>query len=68
MSLRSLREERALSQQDLADAARVSKTTIVNLELGRARAHPSTIRKLAAALQVEVRDLVRTLRPEPTPD
>jgi DNA-binding XRE family transcriptional regulator len=66
MGLRELREERALSQQDLANAAGVSKTTIVNLEAGRGRAMPSTVRKLAAALDVDVRELVRILRsPEP---
>lgn len=68
MGLRELREERALSQQDLAAAAGVSKTTIVNLEAGRGRAMPSTVRKLAAALEFDVRELVKVIRQPASPD
>ena len=62
MGLRELRQEVALSQQELAEKAGVSKTTIVNLEAGRAAPFPTTIRKLATALQVDTRTLVRALR------
>jgi transcriptional regulator with XRE-family HTH domain len=50
--LRLLRERRLLSQRDLAALAGVSQTTIVNIESGRNRPHPSTLRRLAVALDV----------------
>jgi transcriptional regulator with XRE-family HTH domain len=65
MGLRDLRDERSLSQQELATAAQVSKATIVNLEAGRiARPYPSTVRKLAAALGLPPRELLRHVRPD----
>ena len=51
--LRALREERALSQRDLATAAGVTQQTIVRAEQGAQEPTPSTIRKLAAALRVK---------------
>jgi DNA-binding XRE family transcriptional regulator len=62
VGLRELRAEHVLSQQDLADRARVSKTTIVQIEAGRIRPHPSTVRKLAAALGLPARELRDQLR------
>jgi DNA-binding XRE family transcriptional regulator len=56
--LKVLRNRAVLSQQDLADRAGVAKRTIVNLEVGRTTAHPSTVRKLADALGVEPTALV----------
>lgn len=56
--LRQLRERRFLSQRDLAALAGVSQTTIVNIESGRNRPHPSTLRRLAAALEVGPEALV----------
>ena len=67
MGLRDLRDERALSQQELATSAQVSKTTIVNIEAGRRRPHPSTARKLAAALGLPPREVLRQLRAEGGP-
>jgi len=53
-TLRELRERKFLSQQDLADASGVARSTIWELEGGRARPrHWKTIRKLAKALGVE---------------
>jgi DNA-binding XRE family transcriptional regulator len=63
MGLRDLRDDRALSQQELATRAGVSKTTIVHIEAGRIRPHPSTVRKLAAALELPLRQAMRQLRP-----
>lgn len=54
-----LREDRVLSQRDLARMAGLSQGTVWRLENGFAEAYPSTIRKLAEALGVEPRDLVR---------
>ena len=62
MGLRDLRLEAALTQLELAQRAGVSKTTIVNIEAGRIEPHPPTVRKLAQALGVEPRVLVRSLR------
>jgi ribosome-binding protein aMBF1 (putative translation factor) len=57
--LRRLRAERALSLRALAQMSGVSYDTINKLELGRRPAHASTIRKLANALGVEPRELMK---------
>jgi transcriptional regulator with XRE-family HTH domain len=57
--LRRLREEAALSQRDLARLAGVARTTIFDLERGASAARPSTIRKLARALNCTPRELLR---------
>jgi transcriptional regulator with XRE-family HTH domain len=57
--LRHLRVERALSQQDLERATGIAQSTISNLELGNRPARLSTIRKLAEALGVEPRELMK---------
>jgi transcriptional regulator with XRE-family HTH domain len=56
--LRRLREERALSQEDLADLAGVGKNTVNRIEKNRTKPHMTTIRKLADALEVDPRKLV----------
>ena len=53
MGLRELRLERVLSQRELAEQAGVSPKTVLDVETGRIRPHPATLRKLAAALGVE---------------
>ena len=58
--LRTLRTEHVLTLRELADAAGVSKDTIWRLENGHSEAHPSTIRKLAKALDVQPKELVRS--------
>lgn len=62
VGLRELREERLLSQQELATRAGVSKTTIVNIETGKIRPHPATLRKLAETLNVDPASLAEHLR------
>lgn len=57
--LKELREEQVLSLRDLEDISGVSYNTIWRLEDGRQGAHPKTIRKLAAALGVEPRELIK---------
>lgn len=54
--LRDVRLSRALSQRDLADASRVSRSTIMALEAGR-DAWPRTVQKLARALRVKPEEL-----------
>lgn len=62
--LRRLRHEAALSQRDLAERAGVTQTTIVKAEAG-GELRPSTLRKLAAALEVKPVELVRGSSPTP---
>ena len=57
-TLRKLRDEKFLSQRELARAAGVSPTTVFTLEANQAEPHPRTIRKLAEALGVEPSKLV----------
>jgi transcriptional regulator with XRE-family HTH domain len=54
--LRDQRERRALTQEELATLARLSRATIMALEAGR-NAQPKTVRKLAAALHIKPTDL-----------
>ncbi len=51
--LRQARERRVMSQEDLARAADVTEATISRIENGHAQPRPSTIRKLAGALNVD---------------
>jgi predicted RNase H-like HicB family nuclease/DNA-binding Xre family transcriptional regulator len=58
-ALERLRRSHGLSQRDLAKQSGVSPTTIYELETGRRpEPRPSTLRKLAEALGVEVADLL----------
>jgi transcriptional regulator with XRE-family HTH domain len=58
--LRKVRDMRLLSQRELAERAGLSPTTILKLESGRVdEPHPSTIRKLADALEVDPAELIR---------
>ena len=51
--LRSIRRRAILSQEELAERSGVARDTISKLESGRRKAYPTTIRKLAAGLDVE---------------
>ena len=55
--LRELRARRYLTQRELADRAGVSPATIAKLETDVAEPRPSTIRKLAEALEVHPDEL-----------
>lgn len=57
--LKKFREERVLSQRELARLAGITHTTLWRLENGFREARPKTIRKLANALEVEPQELVR---------
>jgi DNA-binding XRE family transcriptional regulator len=57
--LKRLREDRVLSQRELARMAGLTHVTIWRLENGFTEAHAQTIRKLAAALGVEPQELVQ---------
>ena len=56
--LRVFRQYRGLTQQALADAAKVSKTTISELETGRKDGSIKTIARIADVLNVDIDDLV----------
>lgn len=59
MRLRRLRREAALSQRGLAERSGVSADSIVKLERGQREAQPRTLGKLADALGVEPRELLK---------
>ena len=61
--LRELREEAILTVRELSGRSGVSEDTITKLEHGHRNARPSTIRKLAKALDVTPQELRRA--PEP---
>ena len=56
-ALRRLREDQALTQEQLAQKAHLTRVTVWMLESGRRGATPPTIRKLARALRVKPVDL-----------
>ncbi len=58
--LRELRRLRVLTLRELEEKSGISYNTIWRLENGYREARPSTIRKLAAALEVEASELVVT--------
>lgn len=58
-NLKRLREDRALSLRELAEASGVSHTTIWDHERGKEGAHPRTIRLLAEALGVAPKELMK---------
>ena len=57
--LRQLRREQALSQRDLSEITGIAHDSISHLETGKREAQPRTIRKLADALGVEPRELMK---------
>lgn len=56
--LKALRKKRVLALRELGEKAGVSKDTISRIER-TGRAYPSTIRKLAGALDVDPAELVK---------
>jgi DNA-binding XRE family transcriptional regulator len=55
--IREIRTRRGLSQQELAQKAKLAPDTVLNAEKRKHASQPRTLRKLAAALDVEVSDL-----------
>lgn len=54
--LAELRERRALTLRELSEMSGVAADTINQIELGHRRPRPSTLRKLARALEVDVEE------------
>ena len=59
VKLKALREQRGLSQEELAAAAGLSRTYLARLETARQDPTLSTIEKLAKALKVDVAKLLK---------
>jgi transcriptional regulator with XRE-family HTH domain len=57
--LAELRERKALTLRDLEEASGVGADAISKIENGHRKPRPSTLRKLARALEVEVEDFFR---------
>ena len=57
--MKALRQERVLSQRELARMAGLTQMTVWRLENGYRAARPGTIRKLAQVLGVEPKELVK---------
>lgn len=60
--LRDFRQRAVLSQEQLAKKSGVARDTISKLESGHRQAYPTTIRKLAAGLEIEPRMLIGGVR------
>ena len=58
-NLRQLREDRLLTQEELGEAAGVSRDQISRIERNEVDPRFSTIRKLAKALDVDPRGLIK---------
>ena len=56
--LRAARTRRLLTQEELAERADVSPSTVANIELDNREPHFRTIRKLAKALDVDPTELL----------
>jgi transcriptional regulator with XRE-family HTH domain len=57
--LKQLRRERALSQRALSHLSSVSLDAVNQLETGKRQAQPKTVRRLAEALGVEPKELIK---------
>jgi transcriptional regulator with XRE-family HTH domain len=57
--LKDLRIERALTQRELAHKAGLGTNTVNRIEINETEPHMSTVRKLAKALEVDPRQLVK---------
>ena len=60
--LKELRREQVLSLRELEERSGVSYNTIWRIEDGRQGAHPRTVRKLAEALGVDPKEVIREAR------
>jgi transcriptional regulator with XRE-family HTH domain len=58
-AVKEIRRRKGWSQKDLAEESGVGQDTISGIESGRHEPRPSTLRKLAVALDVEVADFFR---------
>lgn len=57
IKIRSLRKERGLSQEKLANLAEIDRTYLPTIEKGERNVSIEIVEKLAKALQVKIKDL-----------
>lgn len=57
-ALREAREAKGWTQEDLAEAAQMNRTTIAKYETGRIEPKSKSLKRLAAALEVDVNVLI----------
>ena len=57
--LKEVREELGFSQKELSDKSGIALSTISGIELGKHKARPTTLRKLADAMGVDIREITR---------
>jgi len=67
VTLGQARKDQALSQQELADAAQVSRTTVTEIESGRRAPQPRTRRALAAVLGLQPAQIAWPEPPDEAP-
>ena len=58
-NLRRVREEKLMTQQEVATAADLNLSTVMRIENDRVEPRFSTIRRLAIALGIDARELTR---------
>jgi transcriptional regulator with XRE-family HTH domain len=58
-NLKRLRTLKALTQEELASKAGLTRVTVARIERDEAEPHMTTLRKLAQALEVEPSELVQ---------
>lgn len=63
-AVKKARTERGLSQEDLAKVARLTRTSITNLESGKQQVPLHSLYEIAAAIDRDVRDLLPVRIPE----
>jgi DNA-binding XRE family transcriptional regulator len=56
-TIKELRKDHFLSQLNLADKAKLTRTTVNRLELGKHKPNSKTVRALAKALGVKPEDI-----------
>ena len=65
LAVRAAREERKLSQQDLAQKLSMNKNTIMEIELGRSNPKTETIFLIAMELHVSIDAIIFTDKDKP---
>jgi len=56
--IQQIRKKKSLSQEDLAEKANLNSTYLGHIEQGRREPRFKTLKKIAAALNVMVKDLI----------
>lgn len=62
LNLQRLRRARGLSQEELADRAKVHQTYLSGVETGKRNPSVLVLQRIAAALKADIEDLVRRER------